>query len=124
MMDKQAIFCEDQAVTVSAESDDYIDLEVADPNIGEGTPIKLKVQVTDDADFAGGTSIQVELEDSANASSWADVILGKVVALADAVAGKVLFSGYIPDEIRRYIRVYFTVVGTMSAGAVTAWLEY
>jgi len=133
-LDELGLFSDDQAVTVTAASTNVVDLKPASVKTsndapsginsgpGEGTPINVLCQVSN-ADFAGGTSIQASIQmDTTDAfSSATTVASGPVVAVADAVAGKNLLPQNLPYEItERYVRILYTVVGTMSAGNVTA----
>jgi len=72
--------------------------------------------------FAGGTSLQATLQDSADNVTFADIAgVGGVIPLANLTAGKAFQVG-LPIPTRRYTRVNYTVVGTMTAGAVSAHL--
>lgn len=129
ILDQQNLFSDAQAITVSANSSNVIDtLPVVTPNtksgIGDGEDISLFVQVG--SAFAGGTSLQVQLvsaDDAAlstNAQVHFDtgaVALGSLTARARLVAVDLPFGRY-----RRYVGLKYTVVGTMSAGTVTAGL--
>lgn len=111
-----------QAITGAAGttvSTDSIDLQTANRNIGRSFPMRAHVVVT--TALAGGTSIQAQLIQSANANlSSPDVLAsGAVVPLASAIAGAELLDVPIPGTSKRYLGFQFVTVGTFSgAGAV------
>jgi hypothetical protein len=120
-LDKENLFSEDQAITVTAASTDVIDLGLTE--MGRGEEIEILVQVT--TDFADGTSLQVALQtdDNAGFSSAATLFSSAAIATASLVAGYTFAMGKLPDNlVERYVRLYYTVVGTMSAGKVVAGL--
>jgi hypothetical protein len=58
----------------------------------------------------GASSIQVVLQDSADNSSFADLVAGPVVAKANAVIGVDLAGFRVPIKARRYLRVVYRVI--------------
>jgi hypothetical protein len=110
-----------QAITGTGTvvSTDSIDLLTANRNVGRGFALRMYAVVT--TALAGGTSIQVQMIQSANANlSSPDVLAsGAVVALASAVAGARLLDAPIPGTTKRYLGLQFVLVGTFTgAGAV------
>jgi len=108
------------ATTVSTN---VIDLLSPATNVGRGRVRKAFVTATQT--FAGGTSVQVQLLQSANADlSSPDVLAtGNAVPVAQATsAGPPLMDIVIPDNTKRYIGFRYTTVGTMTAGAVSAYI--
>lgn len=89
----------------------------------EGNKIMLEVRVGATA-FAGGTSVQVKLQDSADNSTFADLTLSAAILTASLVAGALMMKIALPSTLRRYIRLAYVVAGTMSAGTVNAHLRY
>jgi len=128
ILDSKLIFSEDQAITTLGANDstNILDLAVADPNIGEGTKLVLHVEVSEA--FASGTSagtLSIKLQDSADASSWADLAINtKAFAIADLTAGAKLVEIALPYKLRRYLKLVYTV-GTeaMTAGKVNAYIS-
>lgn len=126
-LDKQALFSEDQAITDSdVASTNIIDLGADDslvPSPNEKGQIEILCQVTEA--FAGGDSLSVELEqDTAEAfSSPTDLLVTPAILTASLVAGYQFVIAVPAEKItERYIRLYYNVTGTMSAGKIVAGL--
>lgn len=90
-------------------------------DVGAGENLFLFAKMGSTA-LAGGTSIQVVLQDSADNSSWADVQSAKAVALASATANAVLAKMRLPVGLRRYLRIAWRSVGTTTAGTGSAYI--
>lgn len=112
-----------QAVTTTAVSTDSIDLSLA-RDIGEGQDVVFNFSVG--TAFAGGTSVQFEVIVADNAALTTNpVAVGSSAAIATAslTAGKmeaVRVNPQIASLGKRYMGARYTVVGTMTAGTVTA----
>lgn len=107
--------------TGTVVSTNTVDLLSANRNIGRGQPARGVVTV--DATMAGGTSIQPQFIQSANADlSSPDVLAsGPVVALAGLVAGAKIWDHPLPDNTKRYVGYQYVRVGTFSgAGTLSA----
>lgn len=110
-----------QAITGTGTvvSTDSVDLQTANRNIGRSFPMRAHVTTT--VALAGGTSIQAQLIESANANLSSPTVLasGAVVPLASAIAGAELLDVPIPGTTKRYIGFQFVLTGTFTgAGAV------
>lgn len=130
-LDAQNLFSDAQAITATANSTNHIDL--GDTAVYRGSAIKLKrdiggandvpllVQVV--TNFTGLTSIevQVQTDDNSGFSTPKLVASSGAIELARLKAGFKFPIPVIPmgtDE--RYIRLRYVVVGTGTAGAITA----
>ena len=114
----------DQSVALtdtSAVSTDTIDLGVA-RDMGEGRDLYAVFTAT--TAIAGGTSTQFEVIAASNAALSADVVVigsSGAIATADIGAQQVVrFNPLIAKLGQRYLGMRYTVVGTNSAGKVTA----
>jgi len=119
ILDKQNLFSDDQAVTVTADSTNVIDLGTA--GLGKGEPVRLIAQVT--TTFTGGTSLKASLvtSDSSTFNGATTLVETAAIARATLVAGYEFgLGGFMPEEIKRYNKLVYTVVGTMTAGTITA----
>jgi len=105
----------------SSEASTYeIDCAIADANLGAGTP--LVVEITVETTFVGGTSVTFELQHSAAGSSYATLGQYPAVAAASLLKGA-KFQLLVPNEHYRFLQMYYTIVGTFSAGKLTAVLQ-
>lgn len=108
--------------TVAGEN--VIDLAGVDPAIGDGRQVYLSAKIT--TAFAGGTSANFILHDSADNSSFAatsPVIQSGVITTANLGVNTLVLDRVPIHGTRRYIRLDCTSVGTHTAGAIDAWLE-
>lgn len=104
-------------------SDDVINLETANRDIGRGRNMRAYAVV--DTDYVGGTSIQAQLIEHATttgSSSPTVLATGPAVAVADAVAGAVLMDIIVPDTRLRYISYRYITVGNVTAGKVSSFI--
>ena len=112
-----------QAVTTTAVSTDKIDLSQA-REIGEGDDLFMVFTVG--TAFAGGTSINFNVtvaDDAALSTNATTVGMSGVIVTASLTAASqfiVRLNPQIGSLGRRYLGATYTVVGTMSAGTVTA----
>ncbi len=97
-----------------------VDLLSANRNLGRGQDMRLAVTI--DVTMTGGTSIQPQLIESANAdlSSPNVIASGPVIPVANATAGTKIWDTALPDNTRRYYGIQYVRVGTFTAGAVSA----
>lgn len=111
-----------QAVTTTAVSTDTVDLGTA-RDIGAGE--NLFMNFTVGTAIAGGTSTEFQVISSASADLSTPTVLGSSGAIATAglTAGKrvaVRVNPQINSNGQRYFGARYVVVGTNSAGTVTA----
>lgn len=119
-LDKQNLYSEDQAITATAVSTNVIDHSVSE--IGPGEPVEILAQVTED--FAGGTSVAVSLQtdDDEAFGTVETLVTTDAVPVASLTAGYQFRLSTLPVGVKTYSRLNYTVVGTPTAGAVTAGL--
>ena len=89
-------------------------------DIGRGQPLRMIVTV--DTAFAGGTSVTPNIIESDNAdlSSPSQIGLGETTLEAGLTAGAKIMDRVLPKTSKRYIGVQYVNSGTHSAGAVSA----
>ena len=125
-VDKDLEMSDSQAVTVTAASTNQIDLGAVDAitpkkNL-KAEPIEVMALV--DGNFAGGTSLQVSLQtaDQANFSDVADLLMSGAVPVASLKVGYRFPFSCLAQGVKRYIRMNYVVVGTMTSGTMSAFL--
>jgi hypothetical protein len=120
-LDHENLFCEDQEMSGSAYSTNYIDMGQA--NTGRGEPVDVLCQVTDDCSGVASASITAILRDCATSGgSYADLVTVGPVLVASLVAGYRFDGLRIPETHKRYLKLYFKVVEAFTLGEVTAGL--
>ncbi|HDZ25114.1 hypothetical protein LCGC14_0359620 [marine sediment metagenome] len=133
MIDAQRLFSDAQAVVVTIDSTTTIDLGALVDDRGtaltdrHGTISDMWVYAIVNTAFTGGTNIVPKMQDSSDDSTFADVpeVVNAAVVLADLDAiGDVLLKIKLPKNVKRYIKLVYTVTGTMSAGKIDAGLAY
>ena len=102
-----------QAITVTAPSTDVIDAGATKSasigrDIGSGEPLYLEVSVA--STMTGAGTLTIALQDSADNSSFADVLALPAIAVAALTAGKTYYLP-LPAGMRRYIRANYTITG-------------
>lgn len=120
IIDKNLMVSYPQVLTVTAPSTDVIDLQNA-RNLGGGNQgsalpaILCLVAVA----FAGGTSLQVQLQTSPDNLTWTTEVETPAIPLAQLTLGARLAKFQLPDYSvkQRYLRLNYVIVGTMSGGS-------
>lgn len=123
-IDRQNLFGQDQAVTASAASTDYIDLGVL-RDIGNGERPEILVLCTQDVTAAGAATVTVALQtdDNSSFSSPVNLVLSDAIPKASLVAGTEILRVAVPYGTERYLRLFFTVAtGPLTAGKFTSGL--
>lgn len=118
--DKQTRFSDAQAFTTGTQvSTNAYDLGLA-RDVGRGN--ELRVVATIDTTFTGGTSLQVQVIESASSNLSSPTVLasGAVIAEAAALAGTKALDVVLPTTSKRYLGIQVVTVGTHGAGALTA----
>lgn len=134
IIDSNLQFCDGQAITATAISQNVIDLGTAGTvplegaamsvNLGAGNELPLMIQVTET--FATLTSLTISLETSAAAGLTSATVLyaSEAIPVATLVAGYRPPIRWMPDAtLLRYIGLRFTVGGSnATAGKISAAL--
>lgn len=133
IVDVENLFSDDQAITVTADSTDYVDFGTPGTPFGQsvalnvdqgkGKPIPVLIQVTET--FTGGTdlTVAIEFDNDSGFGSTTVVWESETIPVASLVAGYQFPIYYIPPgTTERYAQIRYTVTGTMSAGQITAGL--
>ena len=121
LLDQTVIFSDAQALRETGAGTNILDL-TAPGNAGMG---RLVLIAHADTAFAGATQIVAALQTSSKADFSSDVTtLASVTLSATELANtdKNLFALGIPQGAKRYLRMYYTVTGTVTAGAITCFV--
>lgn len=114
-----------QAITATAPSTDVIDAGATKNaaigrDLGGGTALFMEFTVAQTFTAAGAATLTIDLEDSADNSSFADVLSLPPLALASLTVGSRFYIP-LPAKMRRYIRANYNVAtGPMTAGIINA----
>jgi hypothetical protein len=109
-----------QAVTVTADSTNIID-QIAKGDAYESLWLRARVETA----FAGGTSLAISLVTADDVGFTTNVTAFPVLAAtvtASLTGDTVLVQQRLPQGMRRYSKMVYTVVGTMTAGTINAQL--
>ena len=118
LIDSTLVLSDKQAITSSAASEHIIDQTAA-----ASAHNHLVVVAQADEDFAGLTSLKISLQTDAQSTFGnAKELLSATFAAADLKAGKALFKTVLPAGALRFIRGYYTVEGSASAGKVSLFV--
>lgn len=130
ILDKTLEFSDAQAITATAASTNVIDLGATGTpfggvaltrNLGIGPEIPVSVRVV--TSFATLTSLTVAVQTSPDNSTWTTIESGRVVPVAELIAGHQFSVPCCLEEgVKvRYVRLNYTVTGSnATAGAVSA----
>ena len=119
LLDQNTVLSEKQAITTTAASTNVVDLKAA----GNFVPGAIFALCRVDVNFAGLTSMKIALETAANSNFSDATELASASFLAAALtANKQVLAVAIPAGVKRYLRAYYTVTGTATAGKVSFFL--
>lgn len=122
LYDLENIFSNNQAVTADAASTNVIKITNGQlKEVAYGTPIPLRIQVTED--FATLTSLEIKVQTATDAAFTTPVTLATTgaVAAADLKAGYVAPINFIPKGNLGFLRLYYDVTGSnATTGKITA----
>jgi len=133
LSDKLGTFSNQQAITASAASTDYVVLGATGTpapghtvalkrDIGRGNPVEIRVQVTETFLTCDSLKVAIQTDDDTAFGSAVTVLETEAIAVASLVAGYVFNLKYIPRNTdEQNLRLYYTVAGSnATAGKVFA----
>ncbi len=121
LFDLENIFSDNQAITADAASTNVIKMGGTYKEVSFGTPIPLRIQVTET--FATLTSLEIKVQTATDAAFTTPVDLATTGAIAAATlkAGYVASINFIPKGNKGYLRIYYDVTGSnATTGKITA----
>jgi len=129
VIDSQLVFAEAQAATNHLADTASTNVYDTGGSNGQGDQglsgenLFAVATVDTTATSGGAATVQAVLQDSADNVTFADVVAGPVVAVANAVAGTPLLRVQPPVGMRRYWRVAWRIgTADLTAGKFTAYL--
>lgn len=121
IFDSRLEFSDAQAVTSSAASTNIVDL-TSDRDVGPGERLWLVLTVQTAITGSSPTvSAVLQTDDNASFSSATAIATLETLTATNGTAGATFFMA-VPSNNERYLRVNYTAGGTVSTGAVNAFL--
>lgn len=124
LKDAKMVLSNGQAETTVAThaSTNVIDFGIADPNKGEGRPIRAKLVVEESCTSGGSATVAIKLQESSDngdSDAFADLVTIYSGAYSGLTKGTEIVV-YLPAEHERYIRgVYVIGIAALTAGKFT-----
>jgi len=118
------ILSENQAITATEASTNEIDFGAAGLDIGKGNPIYLELWL-DTAFTTSANTLTVALQDGTDGTTYTTrMTILEATATSSLLAANVglLRKFSLPNDLARYIRLYYTVSAALAAGKVNAFL--
>ena len=122
ILDKYMILSDGQAITTSAASDNEIDFGAASHDVDQGTPIYLEVWLDTAFDTSANT-LTITLKDSPDGTTYTDrMTILEATATSSLLTAGLLRKFSLPNDLARYIQLYYTCSTTLSSGVINAFL--
>lgn len=120
MFDAAMLLCKDKSIASAITSDAYDFGQEAPASGAYADPIVVVIQAKSATTGAGtSNAVTFKIQDSADNSSYADVLTVPTVPGADIAKGLVI---PMPIKHRRYVKLVTTVTGTVT-GTIDAFLS-
>lgn len=120
LIDQTNTFSDKQALRSTGASTNILDLTAA------GNAVQGAVFVVGHVDtaFAGATQVVAAVQTATDSAFTSPVSLASFTLNATALADTKhpLFAAVLPVGLKRYVRVYYTVTGTVTAGNISCFL--
>ena len=108
-------------LTTSAASESYIDMKAAGDAYGQELYLVARVGTA----FANATSMDISLQTDDVTTFNSDLttlVSSGAILEAGLTQDTVVFVTRVPKGLRRYVRGYYTIVGTHNAGTIDLFL--
>lgn len=128
MLDQSTKLAVAQAVTATGDTASANTYDNGSANSSDismtGENLWINATVDTTATSGGSATVQAVLQDSADGATFADVLAGPVVPVANLTAGTVLMQVQPPTGMRRYFRITWRVgTAVLTAGKFTAYVS-
>lgn len=125
LYDNETQFSKNQAITSDAASTNVVHLASGKlKEVAFGTPMPLRIQVTED--FVGAASLEIKVQTSSDEAFTSPVVLATTGAIAASKlkAGFVAPINFVPKGNLGYMRLYYDITAasgqSVSKGKITA----
>ncbi len=120
LLDKTLVLSDAQALRSTGASTHTADLTAA----GDAVPGSLAVIAHADTAFTGATQVVAAVQTATDSVFTSPVTLASVTLTGTQLADttKNLFALALPAGLKRYVRIYYTVTGTVTAGAISCFI--
>ena len=116
--DAETMFSEKQRVAAATPSSAVVQ---AGANAGDGAPVYVCFAVTES--FAGAESLEVMVQDGdAPDGAFATIQTTGPLPCSSLAKGAIIHLGSLPQKSRPWLRLFYSLDGAASAGAVSAGL--
>ena len=122
IIDNSLVFSDAQAITESAAGTNYVNQGAAG-DAYDAPWLVVKVNTAFTSDDSGTVTVKLQTDsDSGFATELKNLFVSDTFDVDDLTAGAVLVKVRIPVGVLQYLRVYYTVENTFTAGAVDAFM--
>lgn len=124
MIDKELILSSEQTVgTSQATINSTNTIDMAVEGMGPGTPIRAKAYMHDALTSSGAVTLTVKVVSSHNNSTWVEHHTSRGYLKAEAVAGHKILDYMLPKEVKRYVKLTYTLgAANPTGGTIDAHL--
>jgi len=110
IIDSRLEFSDDQALSASAASTNYLDLVKVGDAVNELYLVATVDRASDSADDGETVTAKLQSDDNTDFSSPKDETAA--VSIAQVAAGTTAIITRLPRGLQRYLRMYYTIGGT------------
>lgn len=122
ILDNHLKLSDEQAVTTSAASTNYIDQGAADQAINPGMWLVIQTPEAVTSTGAATVTFSLQTDDNTSFGSASTVFVSNAIAKASLTINSEPVKVKLPLGLERYLRVYYTCGDTLSAGKFDAFL--
>ena len=116
--DAETMFSENQRIAAATPSSAVVQ---AGANVGDGAPVYVCFSVTES--FAGAENLEVLVQDGeAPEGDFATIQTTGPLPCSSLARGAIIHLGSLPQKSRPWLRLFYSLDGAASAGAVSAGL--
>ena len=124
ILDKETLFSDNQEILMSMESDNVYDCGSDNGMIQELINNGIKIYFLVTTPFVAGDCLHIALQtdDNKDFNNPINLFCTEKLNVYQLTEGRSLRADYVPSGIKRFLRLYYFVVGVMTAGAINSGL--